>query len=418
MQLAEEPLLNREEMLRMSSWLKKTPMAFYNVLQFPMRTTVSAAGIAFALLLVFMQLGFLGAVSNTATVLLNQLEFDLVVRSPDYLHLYEPRHFDQSWIAWCRGQADVMEVKPLWLDLVRWQNPQDKRVRAIALIGLRVDQIPFLPETNPEANTERRQKLNELLNSRQLLIDTASRGDFGPRNGRRFTEADIGQEVMVGNERIRIAGLLHIGTGLAANGQAVVSQSAFAKLVPWDASRRTNMGLIRLRPGSNPETVARQLNALLRTNGRDAAMVEVLTRQEVIARETQRWIAQTPIGIIFQMGVVLALMVGATVVYQVLSTDIANRMPEYATLKAMGFSNGYLSNVVLFQAWYLALLSFIPAWILAELLYRFTSWFAGIPITMTVSRIVMVALAGLIICTCSGAIALSKLRRAEPASLF
>ena len=402
----------------MSSWLKRTPMAFYNILQFPMRTAVSAAGIAFALLLVFMQLGFLGAVSNTATVLLNQLEFDLVVRSPDYLHLYEPRHFDQSWLAWCRGQADVTDVKPLWLDLVRWQNPQDKRVRAIALIGLRVDQSPFRPKSTEVENERRQLQFGELLNSRQVLIDTASRGDYGPRNGRRFTDADIGQEVMMGNERVRIAGLIDIGTGLAANGQAVVSQSAFAKLVPWDATRRTNLGLIRLRPGANPETVARQLNSLLRTNGRDAAMIEVLTRKEAISRETQRWIAQTPIGIIFQMGVVLALMVGATVVYQVLSTDIANRMPEYATLKAMGFSNSYLSNVVLFQAWYLALLSFIPAWVLAELLYRFTSWFAGIPISMTLPRIVMVAFAGFIICTCSGAIALSKLRRAEPASLF
>jgi putative ABC transport system permease protein len=350
--------------------------------------------------------------------LLNQLEFDLVVRSPDYLHLYEPRHFEQSWLAWCRGQADVTDVKPLWLDLVRWQNPQDKRVRAIALIGLRVDQSPFRPKSTEVENERRHLQFGELLNSRQVLIDTASRGDYGPRNGRRFTDADIGQEVMMGSERVRIAGLIDIGTGLAANGQAVVSQSAFAKLVPWDATRRTNLGLIRLRPGANPETVARQLNSLLRTNGRDAAMIEVLTRKEAISRETQRWIAQTPIGIIFQMGVVLALMVGATVVYQVLSTDIANRMPEYATLKAMGFSNSYLSNVVLFQAWYLALLSFIPAWVLAELLYRFTSWFAGIPISMTLPRIVMVAFAGFIICTCSGAIALSKLRRAEPASLF
>jgi putative ABC transport system permease protein len=398
--------------------LKRTPMAFYNVLQYPLRTTVSAAGIAFALLLVFMQLGFLGAVSNTATVLINQLEFDLMIRSPDYLHLYEARHFDQSWLTWCRGQADVSDAKPLWIDLVRWQNPQDKSMRAIAVIGLRLDEFPFRDRLRQATDDARAPQWDKLLNSRQVLIDTASRGDYGPRNGRRFTDADIGQEVMMGNGRIRIAGLIDIGTGLAANGQVVVSQSAFTRLVPWDATRRTNIGLIRLRPGANPETVARRINAGLRSISKDAAMVEVLTRKEVIARETERWIAQTPIGIIFQMGVVLALMVGATVVYQVLSTDIANRMPEYATLKAMGFSNSFLSNVVLFQAWYLALLSFIPAWILAELLYFLTSWFAGIPISMTLTRIVIVAIAGFVICTCSGAIALNKLRKAEPASLF
>ena len=402
----------------MSSWLRKTPMAFYNVIQYPMRTSVSAAGIAFALLLVFMQLGFLGSVSNTATLLYDQLEFDLIVRSPDYLHLYEPRHFDQSWISWCRGQADVTEVRPLWIDLVRWQNPVDKRTRAIALIGLRVDQPPFRTMLAGQPGTATEHDLDQLLNPRQLLMDTASRGDFGPRNGRRFTDEDINTEVMIGNERMRIAGLTHIGTGLAANGQVVVAHSAFSRLVPWDAMRRTNFGLIRLREGANPETVARRLNSLLRSNGQKAAMVEIVTRREATARETERWIKQTPIGIIFQMGVVLALMVGATVVYQVLSTDIANRMPEYATLKAMGFSNSFLSRLVLFQAWYLAMLSFVPAWFLAEILYRLTSWFAGIPISMTASRIVLVAIAGLVICTCSGFVALSKLRRAEPASLF
>jgi putative ABC transport system permease protein len=402
----------------MSSWLRKTPMAFYNVIQYPMRTSVSAAGIAFALLLVFMQLGFLGSVSSTATLLYDQLEFDLIVRSPDYLHLYEPRHFDQSWISWCRGQADVTEVRPLWIDLVRWQNPVDKRMRAIALIGLRVDQPPFRTKQDNRLGSASEHDLDQLLNPRQLLMDTASRGDFGPRNGRRFTDEDINTEVMIGNERMRIAGLTHIGTGLAANGQVVVAHSAFSRLVPWDAMRRTNFGLIRLREGANPETVARRLNSMLRSNGQQTAMVEIVTRREATARETERWIKQTPIGIIFQMGVVLALMVGATVVYQVLSTDIANRMPEYATLKAMGFSNSFLSRLVLFQAWYLAMLSFVPAWFLAEILYRLTSWFAGIPISMTASRIVMVAIAGLVICTCSGFVALSKLRRAEPASLF
>lgn len=402
----------------MSSWLRKTPMAFYNVIQYPMRTSVSAAGIAFALLLVFMQLGFLGSVSSTATLLYDQLEFDLIVRSPDYLHLYEPRHFDQSWISWCRGQADVTEVRPLWIDLVRWQNPVDKRMRAIALIGLRVDQPPFRTKLTGQPGSASEYDLDQLLNPRQLLMDTASRGDFGPRNGRRFTDEDINTEVMIGNERMRIAGLTHIGTGLAANGQVVVAHSAFSRLVPWDAMRRTNFGLIRLREGANPETVARRLNSMLRSNGQQTAMVEIVTRREATARETERWIKQTPIGIIFQMGVVLALMVGATVVYQVLSTDIANRMPEYATLKAMGFSNSFLSRLVLFQAWYLAMLSFVPAWFLAEILYRLTSWFAGIPISMTPSRIVLVALAGLVICTCSGFVALSKLRRAEPASLF
>jgi putative ABC transport system permease protein len=147
-------------------------------------------------------------------------------------------------------------------------------------------------------------------------------------------------------------------------------------------------------------------------------MVEFVTRKDAIAIETRRWIRETPIGIIFQMGVLLALMVGTTVVYQVLATDVANRMPEYATLKAMGYSPYFLSKIVLTQALYLAILSFLPAWLLAEALYRITTWAAGVQITMTYERILFVAVAGILICVLSGIVALRKLQRAEPASLF
>jgi putative ABC transport system permease protein len=251
-----------------------------------------------------------------------------------------------------------------------------------------------------------------------MLIDRATRADFGPKNGRTFEAADVGSEVMLSSQRMRIAGLVSIGTGLAANGQVLVGQSAFAKLVPWNANENCSLGLVRLKPGADPELVSRRLNVLLRDGNRPQGMVEVISRREALARETKRWIDQTPIGAIFQMGVLLALMVGATVVYQVLSTDIANRMPEYATLKAMGHSSIYLSSLVLFQAWYLAILSFIPAWLLSEGLYRVTAWSAGIPITMTMNRITWVACSGIAICTLSALAALNKIRKAEPAALF
>ena len=118
------------------------------------------------------------------------------------------------------------------------------------------------------------------------------------------------------------------------------------------------------------------------------------------------------------MGVLLAMLVGSAVVYQVLATDIANLLPEYATLKAMGYSQRFLAGLVLRQAWTLSLLSFIPAWLLAELLYRITSWAAGITIEMTLMHIVGVAALGLAMCTISGLLAVRKLNRAEPASLF
>lgn len=402
----------------MRSIFRRTPMALLNVLQFPVRTAVSAAGVTFALLLVFMQLGFLGAVSNTATILYNQLDFDIVIRSPDYLHLYETRNFDQNWLTWCKGQTDIAEVKPFWVDLMRWQNPVDHRFRAIALLSYRLDQPVFLSAKVLVDPLTGEDNSHWLHNPRNLLIDSATRKDFGPKNGKRYTAADIGTEVMLNNQRVRIAGLTDIGTGLATNGQALISHNGFAKSVAWNAQKKVSLGLVRLRPGADADAVARRLNALVKGNNLGSGMVEFVTRKDAIAIETRRWIRETPIGIIFQMGVLLALMVGTTVVYQVLATDVANRMPEYATLKAMGYSPYFLSKIVLTQALYLAILSFLPAWLLAEALYRITTWAAGVQITMTYERILFVAVAGILICVLSGIVALRKLQRAEPASLF
>ncbi len=62
----------------------------------------------------------------------------------------------------------------------------------------------------------------------------------------------------------------------------------------------------------------------------------------------------------------------------VLANDVANRLPEYATLKAMGYSGRFVAGVVLRQAWLLAIFGYIPAVLLAFALYSVTANLAGI----------------------------------------
>jgi putative ABC transport system permease protein len=144
----------------------------------------------------------------------------------------------------------------------------------------------------------------------------------------------------------------------------------------------------------------------------------VLSRQEVLDLEKERWLWQTPIGLIFQLGVLLSLLVGAAIVYMVLSTDVANRLPEYATLLAIGYSRFYLASIVMTQALCLSLLGFLAAWLSAEGLYRLTSEFSSIPLRMDATRVLLVGGLGLLMCCFSGLLALRKLWKAEPASLF
>ena len=114
----------------------------------------------------------------------------------------------------------------------------------------------------------------------------------------------------------------------------------------------------------------------------------------------------------------MALVVGAAIVYMILSTDVANRLPEYATLLAMGYSRRYLASIVMTQAVALCILGFLTSWAIAEVLYRVTYWLSNLPLEMNPSRVFIVLLLGLFMCCASGLLALRKLWKAEPANLF
>lgn len=391
---------------------RRTPLAFLNLLANPTRAIVSIAGVTFALLLVFVQLGFRGAVANTATIVYGKLKFDVVVQSREYLHLYEPRRIDRNWIDILKAHPDIENIEPFWIMLNRWQSPSDGRFRAIGMMAVAPDsEVIELPEVI--------EKLKRLSGPNDVLIDRATRPDYGPSVGRKFGDDDIGLSTELGGKTVTIREHFLMGTGLATNGAVLINDVGFGMRSGTDVRRTTSMGLIQLREGVDPELAAKSIREwLLKRDPRSQDSIRVLSRKEVIAKEHHRWLNETPIGIIFQMGVVLAFMVGAAVVYLVLAQDVANRLPEFATLKAMGYPTRFIAGVVLSQAWWLAVAGYIPAALLAELLYRVTALLAGIPIGMTGQRLIGVAILSFGMCTLSGLGAVRKIWQAEPASLF
>ncbi len=392
--------------------MARTPIALLNLLSNPTRAMVSLAGVAFALLLIFMQLGFRGAVANTATIVYGKLKFDVVVQSSSYLHLYEPRALDRKWLDLLRSHPSIASVEPFWIMINKWRSPSDGRYRAIGMMAAAPGYNPFLVKELDE-------KINLLTSPDQLLMDRATRPDYGPRNNKQFGKEDIGAEAEIGERRATIVGDFLVGTGLATNGAAIVNDVGFGFRSNLDVRNQSNMGLITLKPGVKANAVARELTEWIAEQDSNAPYaIRILSREQAIAKEHHRWLNETPIGVIFQMGVVLAFLVGAAVVYMVLAQDVMNRLPEYATLKAMGYSSLFVAGIVLQQAWLLSIVGFIPSAICSELLYRLTSSLAGIPIAMTWQRLVGVALLSIAMCTLSGLGAIRKLWQAEPASLF
>jgi len=169
---------------------------------------------------------------------------------------------------------------------------------------------------------------------------------------------------------------------------------------------------VKLQPGAHPNDVANALRDRLPGD------VEVLTRADVLGGEIRHWVWETSIGLIFQLGVVVAMVVGTAIVYQVLSSDVTNHLPEYATLKAIGYSSGYLASVVLQQALVLAVLGFVPGLAISAALYALTRTAARIPMDLTLTRVFFVLGLSVLMCTISGLGALRKVRSADPADLF
>jgi putative ABC transport system permease protein len=144
----------------------------------------------------------------------------------------------------------------------------------------------------------------------------------------------------------------------------------------------------------------------------------IMTMEGFINFERVYWQRGTSIGFIFTLGTVMGFIVGIVIVYQILYTDVSDHMAEYATLKAMGYSNFYLSKVVIQEAIVLSVLGFIPGFLVGNGLYALTRNATRLPIEMTIERVIQVFILTLVMCTISGAISLRKVQSADPAEMF
>lgn len=387
----------------------RTDLALQNLVSQPRKTALALAGIGVAIILIFLQLGFLGAVQNTATDIFDQLEFDLLIRSPNYLHLADADKFDRRVLDEIQGLSGVDSVQQLQVGRGSLTNAAGQP-QGLLLFGVVCESPAFLSDKIVR-------DVPQLTAADTVLLDRKCHPDFSPADGTRFGPLDVGRQLWVSDRKLRVAGLFTLGAGLASKGAAMVSTTTFQQLVPYFGPNDITFGLVKLTNDRDQGAAAADLRTRFR-NPDGSAVVEVLTRAEVNRHELRRWVGETPIGFIFFLGVIIAAVVGATIVYMILANDVAARLPEYATLRAMGYRPSYLAGIVIRQAAYLAVFAFGPALAIAWLLYQITGLLAGIDLVMTGERILGVLVLTVAIGGLSGVLALKKLWQVQPADLF
>ena len=391
----------------------RTPLSIYNLLEGGWRTVLSIVGIGIAILLMFMQLGFLGAVRTTAVVVYDHLDFDLVVRSKDYYFLCDGRKFDRDRLFAIESMEGVASTEPFHATLGKWSFPEENVQRGIFILGVAPSGSAF---SDPEIG----KRVNLLALDRHALMDTKSSKSFlGSQGDNGFTQKDhVDNRIHfeLNNKRFELSGLFTLGAGLAADGAVILSEEGFARVMPGYGADDITVGLVKLEASADPEKTRDRIQKTLAEQG--IQDVEVLTKAEIRDHEKEHWISGTPVGFIFFAGVVVAFIVGSIIVYIVLSSDVTRQIGEYATLKAMGYRNGYLARVVLEQAILMAVCAYVGAALVAFVVYYFVSDATNLPIRMDWVRLATVLVASLTMCCVSGILAIQKLRKADPADLF
>lgn len=411
-------------------------LAWSNLAHKRTRTMIASAGVAFAVALVFMELGFLGGVERTATLLYDKLRFDLLITSGEYLDLTRPGNFPRDRLAQAQAEPGVRSVDPVVMGVGQWRLPARRTwlggttapggAMSISLLGVPPERLGRVFSVGPHGvfrtPEEARAAGAAITQLDTLLIDRRSRDWFGtleelrdvPPDGRPTpTPDDPAARTMIrlNNRRAEVVGGFELGTGFTWNGMLMGSEETFTRFMASPAGRVT-FGLVHLAPGADAEAVRDRLRSSLPGD------VRVQTRDEVNDEERRYWLRLTSIGQFLYVAVALAVVVGVIFVYQMMVADIRAMLPQYATVKALGYGPGYLTAVVLWQSALLAVLGYAPGFLAALGLFAAARMWGGIPAEMTLPIAVEVLALTAGMCLASGLLAVRRVHTADPADLF
>ena len=382
---------------------RKIPLAWLLLSRQPLRLLVAIAGISFAGILMFMQLGFRDGLFDASVTVHRLLDADLVLISPRSKSSISMSGFPKRRLIQALAQNEVLSVAPVNLNYLLWRNPENLKTRSILALG-------FNPEDSLLIDKNFKVKAESLKNPGRVLFDTLSRPEFGPieewyNNGRNV-------ETEVAGKRVVVEGLVELGPSFGADGNLITSRETFLRLLSSNPRGSIEIGLIKLSNQSDPQFIKSILNKSLPND------VRVLTKKEFIDFEKNYWRDSTAIGFIFSLGALMGFVVGCVVVYQILYSDVSDHLPEYATLMAMGYRLKSLLFVVAREGFLLALFGYIPAYISGQILYAVIRNSTKLPISMDSNKSILIFILILIMCMGSAAIAMRKLIDADPAEIF
>ncbi|MBA4190292.1 MAG: DevC protein [Planctomycetaceae bacterium] len=402
------------------------PLAWSNLAHDRVRFALFTAGIGFAVVLMGVQLGIMNAMLDSNTVLLQRVNADFVLVSPTRKSLLFREGVNRRRAEQALQVEGVASIEPLFVDymLGMLRHTADEvgnrtQTRRVRVVGVDPDAGLLNFPGVPASDWERLRVPGTALYDRKSRKHPDQEKHPGETVFGKL--ADGVQTELAGKDITLVGSGFDLGFDFGTDGTIVVSDRTYAEWLraPYSAPgtdplAEIDLVAVRLQPGADVDHVQERLRAIFSATGD----VDVLTVSQMVAREKWFWWSNTPIGFAFGAGVVLGFVVGMVICYQILSSDIADHVAEYATLKAIGYPNRYLSLIVLQEALILAGAGFVPGLLVILGVYALLTDATGLAMELSLSRAGLVLILTVVMCTASAWLAVGKAKKVDPADVF
>lgn len=396
---------------KINSYLRRTPVAWLQLSHQRIRLLVAIIGVAFSIILIFTQLGLRAMLFDGVTLLPENLNGDLYLLST-YAEEMDDSSFPNVYLYQADAIEGVADARPLYIGTGRWVDPKllESPPEEQANVESSFMQIlAFNPNKSVFKIPEINQQLDLLAVPGGILYDRQAKselGDISQMLAERGTVSSI-----LNNRRVTVMGLFDLGSTFFFEGVAVMSDWNYGQMNSPSELDNVTVGVLSLEPGADPQVVTQRIQKTLSKD------IKVLTPAE-LAQGERDYVADWPQGKVLNFGAVIGFIVGIIVVYQVIYTDVSEHLPEYATLKAMGYKDRDLSLVVLQESLILAVMGFIPGYLISHGIYYLMANYVELRVSMNTGIALQVFGLNILMCIISGAIAIRKLRTADPADIF
>lgn len=382
--------------------LGRLPIGWLQLVHQRGRFAAALAGVAFANVLVFVQLGLMSSMGVSTQRPYQFFQADIMISAGNANTLSGGSNVARQWMLQALADPDVTDGVGLFVAMVPW----DRGETDITLTTFGID--PFRADfIAPDIAAD----IHILQVQDAVMMDRLARGL--PRDEAAAIRPQTPLSFESQGRTLTAYDTFAGGGGFGGDGFLLMSDQTFLALFPARRSGAPDHILLRLRPGAQPDAVAARLRGqiadpTLRIRSYGDAMAE-----EVRFQQTQR-----PTGVIFGFGVLIGVLVGIVIVFQVLSADVADHLREYATFKAMGYGQGFFLGVVVEEAVILGVLGFIPGVIAGCGILTLMAKVTTLPLFISFGMAVSVFVGTVVFSALSGMIATRRLAAADPADLF